>query len=42
MYAVFDGTHFNDGCCFDYGNAETNNLDNGYLDYLARFDLLLK
>ncbi|KAF2759085.1 glycoside hydrolase family 54 protein [Pseudovirgaria hyperparasitica] len=29
MYAVFDGTHFNDGCCFDYGNAETNNLDTG-------------
>src|SRR5919201_4329592 len=20
MYAVFDGTHFNGGCCFDYGN----------------------
>jgi hypothetical protein len=29
MYAVFDGTHFNGGCCFDYGNAETNNLDTG-------------
>ncbi len=29
MYAVFDGTHSNGGCCFDYGNAETNNLDNG-------------
>jgi hypothetical protein len=29
MYAVMDGTHFNDGCCFDYGNAETNNLDTG-------------
>ncbi|HSB02532.1 MAG TPA: arabinofuranosidase catalytic domain-containing protein [Anaerolineales bacterium] len=29
MYAIFDGTHFNGGCCFDYGNAETNNLDNG-------------
>ena len=28
-YAVFDGTHFNNGCCFDYGNAETNNDDNG-------------
>jgi hypothetical protein len=22
MYAVLDGTHYNDGCCFDYGNAE--------------------
>ncbi|KAG4441982.1 hypothetical protein IFR05_002550 [Cadophora sp. M221] len=22
MYAVLDGTHFNDACCFDYGNAE--------------------
>ncbi|MFG2819109.1 alpha-L-arabinofuranosidase B [Kitasatospora sp. NPDC048365] len=29
MYAVLDGTHFNGGCCFDYGNAETNNLDTG-------------
>ncbi|KAK5684524.1 hypothetical protein LTS10_004394 [Elasticomyces elasticus] len=29
MYAVFDGTHYNDACCFDYGNAETNNLDTG-------------
>jgi non-reducing end alpha-L-arabinofuranosidase len=28
-YAIFDGTHFNAGCCFDYGNAETNNNDNG-------------
>ncbi|HEY7419525.1 MAG TPA: arabinofuranosidase catalytic domain-containing protein, partial [Ktedonobacteraceae bacterium] len=24
-----DGTHYNGGCCFDYGNAETNNNDNG-------------
>jgi hypothetical protein len=22
VYALFDGTHFNSGCCFDYGNAE--------------------
>ncbi|KAI1259045.1 Arabinosidase B [Xylariaceae sp. FL1019] len=29
MYAVLDGTHYNSGCCFDYGNAETNNLDTG-------------
>ena len=29
MYAVFDGTHYNDGCCFDYGNAETNSKDTG-------------
>lgn len=28
-YAIFDGTHYNGGCCFDYGNAETNNLDDG-------------
>src|SRR3984957_19912845 len=28
-YAIFDGTHFNGGCCFDYGNAETNNDDDG-------------
>ncbi|KAJ6786435.1 hypothetical protein PWT90_10290 [Aphanocladium album] len=29
MYAVLDGTHFNDQCCFDYGNAETNSRDTG-------------
>lgn len=29
MYAVLDGTHFNSGCCFDYGNAETSNTDTG-------------
>ncbi|KAJ7080952.1 glycoside hydrolase family 54 protein [Mycena belliarum] len=29
MYAVMDGTHFNDDCCFDYGNAETNAQDTG-------------
>jgi hypothetical protein len=28
-YAVLDGTHYNNGCCFDYGNAETNNDDDG-------------
>jgi hypothetical protein len=28
-YAIFDGTHYNGGCCFDYGNAETNNHDDG-------------
>jgi hypothetical protein len=28
-YAVLDGTHYDNGCCFDYGNAETNNDDNG-------------
>ena len=28
-YAVFDGTHYNGGCCFDYGNAETSNNDTG-------------
>src|SRR6185437_5338676 len=29
IYDVVDGTHFNGGCCFDYGNAETNNDDDG-------------
>ena len=24
-YDIVDGTHYNNGCCFDYGNAETNN-----------------
>jgi hypothetical protein len=29
LYAVLDGTHFNGGCCFDYGNAETSSRDTG-------------
>ena len=29
IYMVTSGKHFNNGCCFDYGNAETNNLDDG-------------
>nr|GAT51179.1 alpha-N-arabinofuranosidase precursor [Mycena chlorophos] len=29
MYAVFDGTHYNAACCFDYGNAEVNAHDTG-------------
>ena len=28
-YAIFDGTHYNGGCCFDYGNAETDSRDDG-------------
>ncbi len=28
-YAIFDGTHYNNGCCFDYGNAETDARDDG-------------
>ena len=28
-YAIFDGTHVNGGCCFDYGNAETDSHDDG-------------
>ena len=29
MYMVTSGVHYNNRCCFDYGNAETNNLDDG-------------
>ena len=29
MYMVSSGTHFNSGCCFDYGNAETSGNDTG-------------
>mmetsp|Transcript_114132 Transcript_114132/g.243402 ORF Transcript_114132/g.243402 Transcript_114132/m.243402 type:complete len:280 (+) Transcript_114132:1-840(+) len=29
MYMVTRGDHVNAGCCFDYGNAETNDLDDG-------------
>ncbi|ANP57042.1 alpha-L-arabinofuranosidase B [Streptomyces griseochromogenes] len=34
MYMVTSGTHVNNRCCFDYGNAETNNKDtgNGHMD----------
>ncbi len=28
-YMVTSGKHFNGSCCFDYGNAETNNDDDG-------------
>ncbi|GII79978.1 alpha-N-arabinofuranosidase [Sphaerisporangium rufum] len=29
IYAVVDGVHYNNWCCFDYGNAQTNNQANG-------------
>ena len=29
MYWVLDGHHFNDGCCFDFGNAEIDSRDDG-------------
>jgi non-reducing end alpha-L-arabinofuranosidase len=29
IYMVSSGTHFNSGCCFDYGNAETSGTDTG-------------
>ncbi|MFA6835299.1 MAG: arabinofuranosidase catalytic domain-containing protein [Fibrobacteraceae bacterium] len=29
MYMVVDGKHYNDLCCFDYGNAETTGNDDG-------------
>jgi non-reducing end alpha-L-arabinofuranosidase len=29
MYMVCSGTHYNQWCCFDYGNAQTNSRDNG-------------
>jgi hypothetical protein len=28
-YWVIDGHHFNDGCCYDYGNAEIDSRDDG-------------
>ena len=28
-YNVVDGTHSDNGCCFDFGNAETNNDNDG-------------
>ncbi len=29
MYMVCSGTHYNQWCCFDYGNAEANDTDDG-------------
>lgn len=29
QYWVINGHHYNDGCCFDYGNAETDSRDDG-------------
>jgi non-reducing end alpha-L-arabinofuranosidase len=29
MYWVVNGHHFNDGCCYDYGNAEIDSRDDG-------------
>ncbi len=29
IYMVASGKHYNSWCCFDYGNAEMNNKDNG-------------
>ncbi len=29
MYMVASGTHTNSGCCFDFGNVETGNNDDG-------------
>jgi hypothetical protein len=37
IYSVFGGTNHNAGCCFDYGNAETNNLDTGNGDMAALY-----
>jgi hypothetical protein len=29
IYWVIDGQHYNNGCCFDYGNAEIDSHDDG-------------
>ena len=29
QYWVINGRHFNSGCCYDYGNAETDSRDDG-------------
>jgi hypothetical protein len=36
MYMVTSGTHVNSGCCFDFGNAETDNND----DHAGTMDAL--
>ena len=27
IYAIMSGTHYNGGCCFDYGNSENTALN---------------
>jgi hypothetical protein len=41
LYAVFDGTHYNNRCCFDYGNAEVsgNDTGNGHMEAIYFGDL---
>nr|U6BLZ9.1 RecName: Full=Alpha-L-arabinofuranosidase B; Short=ABF B; Short=Arabinosidase B; AltName: Full=Alpha-L-arabinofuranosidase of 60kDa; Short=AF-60; Flags: Precursor [Penicillium canescens]AHA36630.1 alpha-L-arabinofuranosidase [Penicillium canescens] len=41
LYAVLDGTHYNNGCCFDYGNAEVSGDDtgNGHMEAIYFGDL---
>ena len=29
QYWVINGHHYNNGCCYDYGNAETDSRDDG-------------
>lgn len=29
IYSVVNGRHYNADCCFDYGNAEFNDMDTG-------------
>jgi hypothetical protein len=29
IYWIVDGNHYNDGCCFDYGNTEIDSHDDG-------------
>ncbi len=29
IYSIVDGTHYDSGCCFDYGNAETDSRADG-------------
>lgn len=38
IFAVFSGTHYNNFCCFDYGNAETDNKNDhtGTMEALYR------
>lgn len=36
IYEVIDGTHYG-GCCFDYGNVESNNMDNGAAHMVHKF-----
>ena len=38
IYYVIDGTHYDNGCCFDYGNSSTNGRAVGTVSAIQKDD----